>query len=88
MVLNFEKFDKPKTIDNVCEWMNGSFDCVTLKASDIDHMAADGGSNAIGSISEYESISRTSRGNDVSCIIQCMLCTPSQPFWRVRVWVH
>jgi hypothetical protein len=64
-VLNFEKFDKPKTIENVSEWLDDSFKANTIKEPDIDHMSADGGSNAIGSIAEYESLTRTSRGNNV-----------------------
>jgi hypothetical protein len=64
-VLNFEKFDKPKTVDNVSQWMDDSFEYATIQKSDLVHLAADGASNAIGAISEYESTSRTSRSNDV-----------------------
>jgi hypothetical protein len=41
--------------------MGGSFTLAKMQHSDINHLAADGASNAIGSISEYESISRTDR---------------------------
>ncbi|KAL7502257.1 hypothetical protein ACHAXN_000889, partial [Cyclotella atomus] len=64
-VLNFEKFDKPKTIVNVSEWIFESFECAKLKHADVNQFSADGASNAIGSVSEYESLSRTARGNDV-----------------------
>jgi hypothetical protein len=46
--------------------MGGSFTHAKLKQPDLNHLAADGASNAIGSISEYESISRTDRANDVT----------------------
>ena len=64
-VLNFEKFDKPKTIVNVSDWIFESFECAKLKHADVNQFSADGASNAIGSVSEYESLSRTARGNDV-----------------------
>lgn len=66
MIINFEKFDKAKSIENVTNWMDGSFDYATIKKSDILHMAADGTSNAIGSIAEYKSLTRTQRGNDIN----------------------
>jgi hypothetical protein len=64
-VLNFEKFDKPKTNTNISDWLFESFKSAKLKHSDINQLAADGASNAIGSMSEYESLSRTERANDV-----------------------
>ena len=64
-VLNFEKFDKPKTNKNISDWLFESFKSAKLKHSDINQLAADGASNAIGSMSEYESLSRTERANDV-----------------------
>lgn len=64
-VLNFEKFDKPKTNTNVSDWLFESFKAANVKHSDLNQLAADGASNAIGSVSEYESLSRTERANDM-----------------------
>ena len=62
-VLNFEKFDKPKTIDNVAQWMDDTFRATRIKSGDFSQMCADGGSNAIGSIAEYEVVSREDRSS-------------------------
>jgi len=70
-VLNFEHFSKPKTIENVTAWMFDSLDQVGIKSGDINQLSADGASNAIGSVAEYESLSRTDRSNDVS-ITRCL----------------
>ena len=52
--LNFEKFTKAKTIDNVVEWMQESLAEAKLLDSDFGHLSADGGSSAIGSVREFE----------------------------------
>ncbi len=64
-VLNFEKFDKPKTLVNVSDWIFESFECAKLKHADVNQFAADGASNAIGSVSEYESLLQTAHPNEV-----------------------
>ncbi len=64
-VLNFEKFDKPKTLVNISDWIFESFECTKLKHADVNQFAADGASNAIGSVSEYESLLQTARPNEV-----------------------
>ncbi len=64
-VLNFEKFDKKKTLVNVSDWIFESFECAKLKHAEINQFAADGASNAIGSVSEYESLLQTARPNEV-----------------------
>jgi hypothetical protein len=40
---------------NVSDWIFESFECAKLKHADVNQFAADGASNAIGSVSEYES---------------------------------
>jgi hypothetical protein len=55
-VLNFEKNDKTKTCANDCDWMAESFVKASLTNQDINQLAADGTSNAIGSIAKYESL--------------------------------
>ena len=70
-MLNFEHFSKPKTIENVTAWMFDSLDQVGIKSGDINQLSADGASNAIGSVAEYESLSRTDRSNDV-LITRCL----------------
>jgi hypothetical protein len=55
-VLNFEKNDKSKTCANVCDWMVESFVEASLTNQDINQLAADGASNAMGSITKYESL--------------------------------
>lgn len=52
--LNFERFQKEKTIENVIEWMQESISEAKLANEDFGHLSADGGSNAIGSIREFE----------------------------------
>jgi hypothetical protein len=64
-VLNFEKFDKPKTLVNVSDWIFVSVECAKLKHADVNQFAAHGASNAIGSVSEYESLLQTARPNEV-----------------------
>ncbi len=64
-MLNFENFDKPKTCANVCDWMAESFVEASLTTQDINQLAADGASNAIGSIAEYESLTQPTPSNDV-----------------------
>ena len=56
--LNFERFQRSKTIDNVVEWMRESTAEAWILDSDFGHLCADGGSNAIGSISEFEVVGR------------------------------
>jgi hypothetical protein len=68
-VLNFEHFDKSKTCTNVSDWMFESFCEATLLNGDFLQLAADGASNAIGSIAEFESLSRPSRSNNVGLSI-------------------
>ena len=65
-ILNFERFDKPKTIDNVSEWIYESLSEGNIKDGDVNQLSADGASNSIGAVSEYEALSRTHRSNDVS----------------------
>jgi hypothetical protein len=50
---------------NVSDWIFESFECAKLKHADVNQFAADGDSNAIGSVSEYESLSRTAHPNEV-----------------------
>lgn len=63
--INFERFTLPKSIDNIVNWMKGSFTAVQVKPSDPSQMTADGASNAIGSVAELEAQTRTERSNDI-----------------------
>jgi hypothetical protein len=62
---NFEHFPKPKTIDNIVEWLNETIKALHLKQSDLNQVTADGASNAIGSVAEFESRTRSERDNDI-----------------------
>lgn len=62
---NFQRFDKPKTIDNITEWMQDSFEAMKVQDSDFNQLSADGAANSIGSVAEYEALARTSRPNNV-----------------------
>ena len=62
---NFERIEYAKTIDNIFNWMVGSFEELRLRNSDLNQVVADGAGNAIGSVAEYERLTRKYRGNDV-----------------------
>lgn len=64
-ILNFERFSKRKTVTNVSDWMLES--CVEAKivSSDFSQLSADGASNAIGSVQEFEVLTRPGRHNEV-----------------------
>lgn len=62
---NFEHFKLSKTIDNVVDWMKGTFTAVKVQMSDLSQMTADGASNAIGSVAELEAQTRSERSNDI-----------------------
>ncbi|KAL7514082.1 hypothetical protein ACHAWX_000792 [Stephanocyclus meneghinianus] len=66
---NMEHFSKPKTIDNVVEWLTESHKAIKVVSSDFNQMAADGASNAIGSILESEVQTCTERANDIDLSI-------------------
>jgi hypothetical protein len=63
--LNFEHFNVAKTIDNIVSWITTTTDVVTVKHSDFNQVTADGASNAIGSVAEYEAQTREERSNDI-----------------------
>ena len=56
--LNFKRFDIPKTVDNVTKWMFDSTAAAKLKKEDFGRLCADGGSNAVGSVQEFEVVGR------------------------------
>jgi hypothetical protein len=56
---------------NVGDWIFESFECTKLKHADVNQFAADGASNAIGSVSEYESLLQTARPNEVHFDVCC-----------------
>ena len=64
--INFESVNFSKTIENVVMWIDESTKCTKFVASDFNEMAADGASNAIGSVAELETRTRVHRENDVS----------------------
>jgi hypothetical protein len=47
---SFEHFPKPKTIENIVDWLNETMQVLKLKQSDLNQVTADGASNAIGSV--------------------------------------
>jgi hypothetical protein len=53
-VLNFERFTKSKTIANITEWMFESTSEGKVQKDDFGRLSADGGSNAVGAVQEYE----------------------------------
>jgi hypothetical protein len=61
-VLNFEPFTKSKTIVNVTEWMFESTAEGKVQKDDFGHLAADGGSNAVGAVQEYEVVGQEQGG--------------------------
>jgi len=60
--LNFERFDIPKTVPNVTKWMFDSAAEAKLRKEDFGRLSADGGSNAVGSVQEFEVIGREMDG--------------------------
>ena len=52
--LNFECFDEPKTVENVTHWIYKSTSAANIPKGYFGQMSANGGSNAIGSIQEFE----------------------------------
>jgi hypothetical protein len=64
--INFERFLKPKTIDNVVGWLNDSNSSAKIRDADVNQMSANGASNAIGSIAELEAQTRVNRPNDIN----------------------
>jgi hypothetical protein len=67
--INFERFTKAKTIDNVVAWMKESMSEVKLLHKDMNQLVSDGASNAIGSVAELEASTRVHRANDVEITI-------------------
>ena len=56
--VNFERFPGSKTSTAVAEWMFESIAAAKIESDDFNQLAADGGSNAIGSIQEFEVVAR------------------------------
>ena len=63
--LNFECVLFQKTCENTADWMNGSAPASAVLPSDWNLLSADGAANAIGSVSEYEVVTRTGRSSAV-----------------------
>lgn len=74
--LNFERFTEAKTSVNVAKWMGESVTASRLKTEDFSHFSADGGSNAIGSLQEYEVVTRVEEGRTNS--IDFTICLAHQ----------
>lgn len=72
---NFERFKGTKSIENIVQWMNDCCKELHLKKADFNEFCADGASNAIGAVAEFEASSRTERSNSgdvTTCIAhQC-----------------
>lgn len=63
LVLNFERFNESKTQENIADWMKESCEQAKLKHGDFNQLAADGGE--VGSVAEYEVLTRGDRSNNV-----------------------
>ena len=63
LVLNFERFLESKTQTNVANWMKETCDEAGMEPGDFNQLSADGGE--IGSVSEFEVLTRGDRPNDV-----------------------
>jgi len=63
--INFENFGRSKSIDNVLARIKQSFVHCKIQNSDLNWLSADGMANAVGIISEYESLACTMRPNGV-----------------------
>ena len=66
--VNFERFLEEKTCRNVSDWMFESLQSASVKDDDFNHLSADGGSNAIGSIQEWEVVSREEGGGRAAAV--------------------
>lgn len=64
-VLNFERVLFQKTCKNVAEWMDSSAGATIVVPSDWNNLSADGASNAIGAVAEYEVVTRDGRPSSV-----------------------
>lgn len=62
--LNFEQFNDSKTSANVSLWVKESTDEVGIKSDDINVTTADGASNAIGSLVDFELLTRDERSDN------------------------
>ena len=56
---------KAKTCDIIANWMKESCDEVKMEYSDFSQLTADGGSNAIGSVVEFEFLTRDKRESSI-----------------------
>lgn len=65
MIINFERFTQSKTCTNVSDWMHESISEAKVANSDFAQLSADGASNAIGSLQEFEVLTRPERPNEV-----------------------
>lgn len=65
MILNFERFTESKTCTAVSDWMRESSSEAKVEDSDFAQLSADGASNAIGSVQEFEVLTRPERPNEV-----------------------
>ena len=60
--LNFERFKEPKTISNVTKWMYATTAAARIAKEGIGRLSADGGSNAVRSVQEFEVVQREEGG--------------------------
>ena len=61
--MNSERFNDAKTQENIADWMKETCEMAKLKHGDFNQLAADGGE--VGSVAEYEVLTRECRSNDV-----------------------
>ena len=72
--VNFEHFPGSKTSTAVSDWMFESIAEAKIDSDDFNQLAADGGSNAIGSIQEFEVVAREEGRTNSTDFVVCFSC--------------
>lgn len=85
LILNFERFDESKTQENIADWMKDSCELARVHHGDFNQLAADGGE--VGSVAEYEVLTRGDRSNDVE-FDTCAAHQVSRPLMKVYTTTH
>ena len=70
--VNFERFPGSKTSTAVSDWMFQSIAATNIETADFNQLAADGGSNAIGAIQEFEVVAREDGRSNSTELVVCI----------------
>ena len=73
-ILNFERFDKPKTCEHVSSWIAKSLREATVKDYDVSVLSADGASNA-----EYSDVCLAHQNERSGGFASGTICFASEP---------